>query len=113
LCGESATSNIKFEAKDKPCRTIDAFGGLTLMEAAVQAGIEEIEASCGGGCACGTCHVYVNEEWRALTGPISSFELDLLSSLENVRPNSRLACQINLTAELDGMTVVLPERGCP
>ena len=103
-----ASLKITFEARLKPSRNIEAFGGLTLMEAAVQGGIEEIEAQCGGGCACGTCHVYIPEAWRTKAGPASGIELDLLDSLDNRRPNSRLSCQINLSPDMDGMVVELP-----
>jgi 2Fe-2S ferredoxin len=90
-------------------RSVDAEEGSTVMENAVRNGIPGIEAECGGACACATCHVYVAEEWREATGEPQPMEEDMLDFAFDVRPNSRLSCQITMSAALDGMVVRLPE----
>jgi ferredoxin, 2Fe-2S len=91
-------------------RTIDAQPGSTVMETAIKNGIPGIEAECGGACACATCHVYVDEAWLDTTGPPSPMEEDMLDFGYDVRPNSRLSCQIKVTAALEGLVVKTPER---
>jgi 2Fe-2S ferredoxin len=59
-------------------RTIDAEKGSTVMENAIRNAIPEITAECGGGCACATCHVYVDQKWEGLTGKASDQEEDML-----------------------------------
>jgi ferredoxin, 2Fe-2S len=76
----------------------------------IKNGIPGIEAECGGACACATCHVHVDEAWRATVGEPSPMEEDMLDFGYDVRPNSRLSCQIKVTAELDGLVVRTPER---
>src|SRR5476649_2986216 len=80
-------------------RTIDAEVGSTVMEAAIRNNIPMIEAECGGACACATCHVYVDEAWRAKTGEPTPMEEDMLDFGYDVRPNSRLSCQIKRSEE--------------
>ena len=63
----------------------------------------------GGACACATCHVYVDEQWRDKTGTPSAMEESMLDFAENVEPNSRLSCQIKVSDELDGLVVRMPE----
>lgn len=99
---------VTFRSPDVPERVVDALGGLTLMEAAVQAGIDEIEAQCGGGMSCATCHVYIAEEWRGRTGEASEMENELLEGADYRTGASRLSCQITLTEEMDGLVVYLP-----
>jgi 2Fe-2S ferredoxin len=71
-----------------------------------------VEASCGGQCACATCHVFIDEAWMSHVGSASETELDLLDSSIERQPNSRLSCQILLSAELDGLSVtVAPPEG--
>jgi 2Fe-2S ferredoxin len=91
-------------------RTVDADVGLTVMEAAMQNGVPGIDAECGGGCACATCHVYVDEEWREIVGPAQPMEEDMLDFASDVRANSRLSCQIEVRPELDGLVVHTPTR---
>jgi 2Fe-2S ferredoxin len=91
-------------------RTIEAQEDSTVMEAAIRNGIPEIAAECGGGCACATCHVSVDEKWVALTGKASDQEEDMLDFAYKVQPNSRLCCQIKVSAELDGLVVTTPDR---
>jgi 2Fe-2S ferredoxin len=68
-----------------------------------------IDGDCGGACACATCHVYVDEAWNGRAGERSTMESSMLEFAENVESNSRLGCQIKMTADLDGLTVRLPE----
>src|ERR1700674_2770052 len=91
-------------------RSVEAVTGATVMENAIKNDITGIEAECGGACACATCHVYVDEAWRAQTGEPSPMEEDMLDFGYDVRPNSRLSCQIKVTDEPDGLVVRTPER---
>ena len=91
-------------------RTVEAEIGATVMETAIRNVVPGIEAECGGACACATCHVYVDESWQAKTGEASPMEQDMLDFGYDVRPNSRLSCQIKVTDALDGLTVRIPER---
>jgi 2Fe-2S ferredoxin len=91
-------------------RTVESEPGSTVMEAAIRNAIPGIEAECGGACACATCHVYVDEAWREKVGEPSPMEEDMLDFGYDVKPNSRLSCQIKITPELDGLKVTTPER---
>jgi ferredoxin, 2Fe-2S len=102
--------NITFVDSSGEARTVDGEVGSTVMEAAIRNAIPEISAECGGGCACATCHVYVGEKWVGLTGKASDQEEDMLDFAYKVQPNSRLSCQIKITAELDGLVVATPDR---
>ena len=101
---------ITFKDHSGTARTIDAELCSTVMEIAIRNNIPGIEAECGGACACATCHVYVDEAWRAKVGEPSPMEEDMLDFGYDVRPNSRLSCQIKVTAELDGLVVTTPEK---
>lgn len=83
--------------------------GWTLMEGAKKNNLPGIDADCGGGCSCATCHVFVVEDWRTATGERNALEDATLEFAENVEENSRLACQIKITPELDGLVVRMPE----
>jgi 2Fe-2S ferredoxin len=91
-------------------RTVEAEVGSTVMESAIKNSVPGIEAECGGACACSTCHVYVDEAWTAKTGTPAPMEEDMLDFAFEVKPNSRLSCQIKVTDELDGLVVRTPER---
>ena len=91
-------------------RTIDAEVGATVMEAAVRNGVPEIEAECGGACACATCHVYVDPAWVGATGKAEPMEEDMLDFAFEVQPTSRLSCQIKVKPPLDGLVVRTPSR---
>jgi 2Fe-2S ferredoxin len=101
---------ITFTDHEGTSRTVEADIGATVMETAIKNDIPGIEAECGGACACATCHVYVDEAWLEKTGGPSPMEEDMLDFGYDVRPNSRLSCQIKVTAELDGLHVTTPER---
>ena len=84
--------------------------GSTVMENAVRNSVPGIEAECGGACACATCHVYVDEAWTAAVGAPEAMEDDMLDFAYDVRPTSRLSCQIKMSDALDGLVVHVPER---
>jgi ferredoxin, 2Fe-2S len=101
---------ITFIDSDATSRTVDAEIGATVMETAIKNGIPGIEAECGGACACATCHVYIDETWQAKTGQASPMEEDMLDFGFDVRPSSRLSCQIKVSDDLDGLVVRTPSR---
>lgn len=92
-------------------RTLQVPEGQSLMQAAVSAGVRGIVGECGGSAMCATCHVYVDEAFAdRLPAPLET-ELEMLECTASERlPNSRLGCQIKLSAALDGLLVRLPER---
>ena len=83
--------------------------GTTLMRAAVDNAVPGIDGDCGGQCACATCHVFVEPDWQARVGGRNESEEAMLDFAAGTQPNSRLACQIELTAAHDGLTVRMPE----
>ena len=89
---------------------VDAEDGSTVMEAAIKNGVPGIEAECGGACACATCHVYVDDNWTSKTGEPEPMEEDMLDFAYDVRPTSRLSCQIRVSDALDGLIVTVPDR---
>ncbi len=91
----------------------DVEEGASLMETAKRNGVEGIFGDCGGGCACATCHVYVDGDWFEKVGPPDDIEFAMLDMVTDVlRDNSRLGCQIKMTPELDGIEVtVAPASG--
>ena len=91
-------------------RSAEGEVGSTVMEVAVRNGIPGIEAECGGACACATCHVYVDDAWSEKVGGPESMEEDMLDFAFDVRPTSRLSCQIRVKNELDGLIVRTPAR---
>ena len=103
-------AKITFIQPDGTENTVEAEPGMTLMEAAVKNSVGGIAAECGGACSCATCHVYVEEAWREATGEPEPMEEDMLDFAFDVRPSSRLSCQIKLTEELDGLAVRIPEK---
>ncbi|MBK3746098.1 (2Fe-2S)-binding protein [Paraburkholderia aspalathi] len=104
-------TKIIFVSADGSTRTeTEAANGSSVMEAAIRNGIPGIDAECGGACACATCHVYVDEAWTAKVGEPDAMEEDMLDFGHDIRPNSRLSCQIRVRDELDGLVVQVPER---
>jgi 2Fe-2S ferredoxin len=91
---------------------IDVPEGENVMRGALYNGVEGIVGECGGGLSCATCHVYVDDAWTGKVGGAASMaEEELLeSAAAQVRPSSRLSCQIAMTPELDGLIVHIPDR---
>lgn len=90
-------------------RTVTAPAAGDLMHAGRNADIVGMLGECGGTCGCGTCHVYIEQHWLDRLPPPADDEADMLSLSDNLLPESRLACQIMLRAELDGLRVQMPE----
>ena len=101
---------ITYVEHDGTKHTVDAELGATVMETALRNGVTGIVAECGGSCTCSTCLVHVDESWSAIVGPPSPMEEDMLDFAYDVRPNSRLSCQIKVRDALDGLVVRVPER---
>lgn len=87
--------------------TIEADTGLSVMEAIRDNGFDELLALCGGCCSCATCHIHVDAEWADKLPPVSADEDDLLDSSDHRNATSRLSCQIQMTAALDGLKVAI------
>ncbi|QLP97800.1 MAG: (2Fe-2S)-binding protein [Rhodoblastus sp.] len=102
--------SITFIDHHGQARTVEGAVGSTVMETAMKNGVPGIEAECGGACSCATCHVYVAPEWEAKVGKAAAMEEDMLDFARDVRPNSRLSCQIKVTEALNGLVVTTPER---
>ena len=85
---------------------LSADTGVTLMEIIRDAGMD-IEAACGGCCACATCHLYVDKDWYSKLPAREEDEESMLDQAFNVKDNSRLGCQIEFNDELDGIKVEL------
>jgi 2Fe-2S ferredoxin len=101
---------ITFVTADGNRTDVEAAEGSTVMENAIKNMVQGIEAECGGACACATCHVYVDDAWSGKTGSPEPMEEDMLDFAYDVKPTSRLSCQIKVTSELDGLVVHVPER---
>ena len=89
---------------------VDVANGLSVMEGAIQNDIPGIDADCGGGMACATCHVYVKEDWFNKLPEKSVGEDDMLDQAYEPKTNSRLSCQIIVSEKLNGLVVNLPEK---
>ena len=90
--------------------TVEVAVGLTVMEGAVNNNVPGIEADCGGACACSTCHAYVAPDWVEKLPAREDMEQDMLDFAYEPNERSRLTCQIQVTAELDGLVVRMPEK---
>jgi len=100
---------VKFIDRYDTVYETEGADGTTVMEIAVKHNVPGIDADCGGACACATCHVYVHDDWISKLSEQDEMEASMLEFAEDVRPNSRLSCQIQLSADLDGLTVTVAE----
>ena len=99
---------ITFIEHDGTVHTVEAEIGSTVMETALRNNVSSIVAECGGSCTCATCLVHVDEAWSKIVGPPAADEEDMLDSAFEVKPTSRLCCQIKVTELLDGLIVRTP-----
>lgn len=98
---------LKATTREGEQHTLDVSGGTPIMEPLRDEDLG-VEGTCGGMCSCGTCHIYVDEAWLDKLPPKSEDEemmLEAIGELVEIRPNSRLSCQIPLTDELEGLEI--------
>ena len=103
-------ANITYITHEDQKQTVEVKNGLSVMEGAVQNDIPGIDADCGGGMACATCHVYVNDAWFDKLPTKEDGEEDMLDMAYEPKKNSRLSCQIIVSDELNGLTVNIPSK---
>ncbi|MDO8864219.1 2Fe-2S iron-sulfur cluster-binding protein [Haliea sp. E1-2-M8] len=100
---------ITFITHDGIANEVVVEAGVSLMQAALNNGIDAILGECGGVCSCATCHCYIDRTWTSKTGEPSIIEKDMLDCVIEPEESSRLSCQITVTDALDGLVVHLPE----
>ena len=103
-------AKITYIENNGKSHSVDVADGLTVMEGAVQNNIPGIDADCGGGMACATCHVYVKDEWFDKINKKSEGEDDMIDQAYEPKKSSRLSCQIQVSPETDGLEVHLPVK---
>ena len=103
-------AKVTYIENNKNSHTIEIANGLSVMEGAVQNDIPGIDADCGGGMACATCHVYVKEEWFGKLPKKEDGEEDMLDMAFEPNKLSRLSCQLLVSDELDGLIVSIPSK---
>jgi 2Fe-2S ferredoxin len=102
---------VTYVSVDGAQSVVDVPIGENVMRGALYNAVDGIVGECGGGLSCATCHCYIDAAWTATVGgPASQAEEELLeSAAAEVKPNSRLSCQIEMTDALDGLIVHMPE----
>ena len=103
-------TKITYITSDAKVHEIEVQNGLTVMEGAIQNDIPGIDADCGGGMACATCHVYVQEDWFNKLPKVDDGERDMLDMAFEPKKNSRLSCQITVSDEINGLVVTTPKQ---
>jgi len=101
---------ITYVTNDGSRHDVDVDEGLSIMEGAINHGIEGIVAECGGACSCATCHSYIAEDWVAKVPPREEMEDFILEDVEERKASSRLTCQISVTQEMEGLVVYVAEN---
>ncbi len=102
-------AKITYIEFDGTPHVVDVSSGMSVMEGAINNDIPGIEAECGGACSCATCHVYVDSAWVEATGSRQHIEADMIECAMDLQETSRLSCQIEVSDELDGLIVRMPE----
>jgi 2Fe-2S ferredoxin len=102
-------TTIIFKDKEGGSRTLEAEPGTSLMQVAVENMVPGIIAECGGYCACATCHVEIDAGWVDKLQAADEIEAGMLQGMLNLSQRSRLACQIKVTPEIDGLVVSVPD----
>jgi len=101
---------IVFLDRDGGRRECEIKVGYSVMEGAIEHDIPGIVAECGGACACATCHAYIDEAWLSKLPQMDDMEDAMLDAAYERTDNSRLTCQIEVSAELDGLIVTPAEN---
>lgn len=101
-------TTINFVLPDGSRREVRAKIGESLKDVALRHSLAGIAGECGGVCACATCHVIINAEWLDVVGGPPEFEDEMLAIVERRSTHSRLGCQVEVTAEMDGLELRVP-----
>ncbi|MEM1264218.1 MAG: 2Fe-2S iron-sulfur cluster-binding protein [Pseudomonadota bacterium] len=101
---------IIYVQKDGSRTEAEVKSGYSVMEGAVDNGVDGIVAECGGACACATCHGYIDEAWLDKLPPMDDMEDSMLDVAYERKDNSRLTCQIEVSDALDGLVVHVGEN---
>jgi 2Fe-2S ferredoxin len=100
---------ITYVEHDGTEHVVDSQSGVSLMQAAIDNLVPGIDADCGGECSCATCHVMVSENWLEKVGSPGEMEESMLDLNPERQENSRLSCQVEVSEDLDGLRVTMPE----
>lgn len=103
-------AKITYITPDGTQHDVEVDAGDTLMDGAINHGIDGIVAECGGACACATCHSFIAPEWFSKIPQKDDMEEFMLDSLDEQKENSRLTCQVKVTDELDGLIVYVAQN---
>lgn len=101
---------ITFVSANGERKEVDAETGYTVMEVAVNNGVDGILAECGGACACATCHGYIGEGWFEKLPEMDDMEDSMLDAAYERKETSRLTCQVEVTDALDGLVVQVADN---
>ncbi|MDP6374699.1 MAG: 2Fe-2S iron-sulfur cluster-binding protein [Pseudomonadales bacterium] len=101
---------VTYVEADGTRHEVDVPVDTSLMQGALNYMVPGIEGDCGGLCACGTCHIYVPQQWWEQCGDVEELEQGILAFAFDVEDNSRLSCQIQMSDALDGIEILLPDR---
>lgn len=102
-------AQVTFISFDGNSQEVNVEPGTSVMQAAIDNGVDGILADCGGSCSCATCHCYVEESWVSKVEPASEIEQEMLECVVDPEETSRLSCQVIMSDELDGLVVRLPK----
>ncbi len=103
-------TKIKFKMSNGSEKVVNAENGLSLMEIARDNDLG-IEGTCGGSISCCTCHLIIDPEWYKIVGPPNPDEEDMLDLAVDLKTTSRLGCQIEVSDNLEGLIVTIPDNG--
>lgn len=99
---------VTYVQPDGSRATCHLSAGESVMDGALDNDVPGILGQCGGGCTCATCHCYVPTAFLERLPPAHGDEVEILAYVRGRRPNSRLACQIRVDDDLDGLVVEVP-----
>lgn len=108
MSDEPRAPTITYVQPDGTRQQVQVRAGMSVMEAALRASVPGIEAKCRGNCACVTCHVYIDPEWRTVLGAAGPMEESMLDFAEGVDVRSRLSCQVRVNNLCEGLIVEVP-----
>lgn len=101
---------VIYELADGSVQTVEVPVGQSVMDGSVRNNLPGIVAECGGSCSCATCHVYLANEYADGFDEATDEEHELLEFADGATPESRLSCQLIMSATNGGVRVRVPEE---